>query len=341
MTTRCLYLVSSSSSKEYVADCLEALALPRGAIHHFRYRAIYLDNALRASLASRPGHLAQSLRDLPVVVVYVYQEQTTIGAWKPSVTRNGGPYVPLRCGRLEEAYLEGDVAHFYFEVTDYIRQTIAQSTARQLINTKIKFRVERRKGALVSYAHVAAPLQLGAKRSDDARAFQEFVSSAYRPSEWRTRSLGSMPLDVTYAVVFVRLAGLFLEKDNQLIPLQPELRPLVGDPVAEYKLKVGATYHLQVVTRLGTRLAAELPGQGNAILRLSFDTSLFKAAGATEFGISSHYDLQYWSFVPLPSAAQRSVLNIACEHERAAAQDNFVRRELICPALSIPVSIVP
>jgi hypothetical protein len=341
MKNRCLYLVSSSASKEYVADCLEALALPRGAIHHFRYRAIYLDGTLRALLASRPGHLAKPLRDLPIVVVYLYQEQTTIGAWKPAVTRSGGPYVPLRCGRLEEAYLEGDIAHFYFEVTDYVRPRVGHSTPRELLNDKIRFRVERDKGARSSYAHLGAQLQLGAKQSDDALAFQEFVSTAYRPSEWRTRSLGSMPLDVTYAVVFVRVAGLFVEKNNRLIPLQPELRPLVGNPVAEYQLKVGETYHLQIVTRLGTRLAAELPGQGNAVLRLTFDPSLFRASGTTEFGISSNYDLQYWSFVPLPSASQHTVLNIGCDHGRAADQDEFVRRELICPALSIPVSIVP
>lgn len=341
MTKRCLYLVSSSSSKEYVSDCLEALALPRGTIHHFRYLAVYLDDALRTSLPSAPGRLARSLVGIPIVVVYLYQEQTTIGDWQPAATQHGGPYVPLRCGRLVEAYLEGDVAHFYFEVTDYVRPAIGRSTSRKLLNKSVKFRVGRQKGAGPSFVHLSRDLRLGTKRSGDAVAFQKFVSDSYKPSEWRTRSLGSMPLDVTYAVVFVRVVGIYLERNNALVQLDPEPRNLIGNPIAEYKLETGETYHLQIATRLGTRLAAEFPGQGNAMLRLGYDHSLLKAAGTTELRISSNYDLEYWSFVPMARAAQRSMLTISCDDHQVADRDNCVRRELICPVMSIPVSIVP
>src|SRR5712691_10236209 len=106
MTSRCLYLVSSSSSREYVSGCLESLALPRGTIQHFRYLERYLDERLRKRLASTPGQLPQSLRNATVVVVYLYQEQTTIGAWKPAGPRHES-YLPLRCGRLVDAYFEG------------------------------------------------------------------------------------------------------------------------------------------------------------------------------------------------------------------------------------------
>lgn len=340
MTKRCLYLVSSSSSKEYVSDCLEALALPRGTIHHFRYLVRYIDEGLRTALRSAPGRLPSALRNAPVVVVYLYQEQTTIGAWKAAPTQDEGSYLPLRCGCLVEAYLEGDVAHFYFEVTDYVKPAISRSTARRLLSKRIKFRVAPKKGASESFAHLSKDLRLGAPRSRDALAFQHFVSHSYKPGEWRTRSLGSVPLDVTYAIVFVRVGGIFRERGNALLPLKPVFRALIGNPVAEYQLEPGVTYHLKIVTRMGTRLAAELPGQGNAMLRLIFDSSLFRPAGATAFRISSNYDLQYWSFVPMAHSNQRSVLTIACEHEHLPDHDNFVRKELLCPEVLLPVSVL-
>src|SRR5262245_1674044 len=105
MTPRCLYLVSSSSSREYVVDCLEALALPRGMVHHFRYLDRYVDDRLLKSLPNIPGQLSHAMRNVPVVVVYLYQEQTS-GAWSPTVTLSDeGKYLPLRCGRLIDAFL--------------------------------------------------------------------------------------------------------------------------------------------------------------------------------------------------------------------------------------------
>ena len=75
MTKKCLYLVSSSSSSEYVSDCLEALALPRGMIQHFRYRLRYIDEHLREKLPKENGQLPHDLRDLPVVVVYLIRSK--------------------------------------------------------------------------------------------------------------------------------------------------------------------------------------------------------------------------------------------------------------------------
>ena len=88
-----------------------------------------------------------------------------------------------------DAYLEGDVAHFYFEVTDYVKPAIGRSTARKLLNKHTRFRVTRNKGAAPSFAHMSAGLKLGAPPSRDALAFQEFVSRSYKASEWRTRNV--------------------------------------------------------------------------------------------------------------------------------------------------------
>jgi hypothetical protein len=338
MTPRCLYLVSSSASREYVADCLEALALPRQMVHHFRYRISYIDERLRISLRSRPGRLPPGLQNLPVVVVYLYQEQAG-GKWEPAATSSDGSYLPLRCGRLIEAFLEGEVAHFYFELTDYVKPKVGNVSARALLNHDIRFRINSRKKAELSYAHVAQDLKLGAPAGSDALAFQRFVANAYQPSEWRTRSLGSVPLDVTYDVVFLRIGGIFRERDNRLEPVRPVRRELVGNPSSEYELELGSTYHIQVATRLRARLPAELPGQGSAMLRLGFDPNIFRPAGPTGFRISSTYDLHYWSIVPAGSPPQRAVLSIACDHNLPVDRVNFVRKELLCPELSLLVSI--
>ena len=338
MTPRCLYLVSSSASREYVADCLEALALPRQAVHHFRYLITYIDDALRKTLRRVPGRLPRVLQNLPVVVVYLYQEQTG-GTWKPAATSSEGSYLPLRCGRLVEAFLEGEVAHFYFEVTDYVKPKVGNSTSRALLNQKIYFHINHRKKSDLSYAHVAEDLKLGAPAVRDAFAFQRFVASAYQPNEWRTRSLGNAPLDVTYDVVFLRVTGIFRERGNYLSSVRAVRRDLIGNPVSEYQLEVGATYHLQIATRLRARLPAELPGQGSAMLRLVFDPNVFRPAGPTSFRISSTYDLHYWSIVPTASQPQRAVLTIACDHNLPFDREYFVRKELICPEVSLLVSL--
>jgi hypothetical protein len=265
----------------------------------------------------------------------MYQEQSG-GAWKP----RDGSYLPLRCGRLIDAFLEGEVAHFYFELTDYVRPNVRKMSARALVNQNIRFRTTADKNSSASYAHVAKDLSLGAPSTRDALAFQKFVDDAFRPTEWRTRSLGRAPLDVTYEIVFLRLGGIFRERDNHLVPLKPIRRPLIGNPFSEYELEIGATYHIQLATRLRARLPAELPGQGNAMLRLVFDPNVFRAAGSTGFHISSNYDLHYWPIVVVCSQEQRALITVACEYNIAIDRENFVRKELLCPQISLPVSIV-
>lgn len=339
MRNRCLYLVSSSATREYVSDCLEALALPRGMGQHFRYRSKYIDIGLRGILPTRPGCLRRNLRDLAVVVVYLYQEQSG-GTWKPGESvSTAGRYLPLRCGRLLDAFLDGDVAHFYFEVTDYVKPTLRRRTARALLNKNVAFQIGGRRDRDASYAHLGIDLRLGAPRANEASAFQDFVMNAYQPGEWRTRSLGRAPLDVIYDLVFMRIGGIFREKKERLVPVAVVRRPIVGNPHAEYPLEVGSTYYIQVSTYLAHRLAAELPGQGTATLRLGFDTSIFQPAGPTSFRISSAYDLHYWAITVVGTHASRSVLTISCDHNVAVDRDNFVRKELLCSEVWLPVSI--
>jgi hypothetical protein len=56
--------------------------------------------------------------------------------------------------------------------------------------------------------------------------------------------------------------------------------------------------------------------------------------------VSSLYDLEYWSIMPYCSRNQRTVLTIVCKHDVSIDHENFVRRELLCPEISLPVSVV-
>ena len=335
MSGRCLYLVSSSASREYVLDCVEALALPRGMVHHFRYLTKYIDDRLRTSLATNAGHLARQLDHVPVVVVYLSQSQSG-GKWMPAPMG----YLPVRCGTLLEAFRDGDVAHFFFAAADYIRPTRGSRSARALLNANVSFRVSSGATSSPSFAHLAGHLTLEAPRSLDSRAFQQFVTEAYKPSEWRTRSSGSAPLDVVYDVIFFRVAGVFRERNDRLVEVKPTPRPLLGNPLAEYELETGVTYHIKVTTHLSARLPAQLPGHGRSRLRLSFDPELITPVGPTSFRISSTYDLQYWSILATGQANQRSVLAIGCDDDSPVDHENFARRELLCPEISLPVSFI-
>jgi hypothetical protein len=328
----CLYLVSSSSSREYVADCLEALALPRGMIHHFRYRRRHIDEGLASALSREPGHLPDQFQNISVVVVYLYQEQRA-GSWKIEEEA----YLPLRCGRLLDAYLDGDVAHFYFEVGDYVKGPEGDFSARKLLNENVSF---TRDNDGRSYARLSPALSIAAAADEDASAFQSFVEKGYVPSEWRTRSLGSAPLDVTYDVVFMRVDGLFREQGDKLerVPVTP--RHLVGNPFGEYRLDSGVTYHIRVITHLREQLPALLPGRGRARLKLIFDPEVVRTAGVASFVISSAYDLHHWPVVASSSVDRRSVVSVVCEHERSDQSESFLRRELLCPEISLPITVV-
>jgi len=328
---KCLYLVSSSATREYVADCVEALAVPRGSILHFRYLVPYVDERLRKTLANSKGKLPRSLRNLPTVVVYLFQEQKG-GQWTPQ-----GAYLPLRCGRLIRAFIEGQVAHFFFEVTDYVKPKYRSLSIRDVLKKEgVKFKLRSGKP---SFAHVGERLNIAAPQVRDSDVFQEFVQKVYRASEWRTRSLGIAPLDVTYEIIFFRVVGVFEQQGKDLIEVNP-VPVFIGENVfAEYALKSGANYHIKVMTHLAPRLAGHLPGQGNVTLRLGFDSTVIKPTGPVSFRISSLYDLQYWSFVVDSLREQRTVLTVGCEQPKPPTQQDFVRKELLCPEVCLPVLV--
>jgi hypothetical protein len=332
------HLRDSSANREYVMDCVEALALPRGMVQHFRYRLKYIDEELESLVPAEGGPLPEALQDLPVVVVYTFQVQTA-GKWNPDEKITGGPYIPVRCGRLLRAFKDGEIAHFFFEVTDYIEPKSDRGSARQLLN-QIRFKRTSEKDALNSYAHLDDDLKLGAAETADTRCFQTFIDTVYHPNEWRTRSLGSTPLDVTYNIVFYRVPVIVCEVDRKLEPISPVHREIGATISSEYVLHPGSIYHARIATHLGNESAADLLGSENAVLRMAFDPAVIKPIGPLSLRVSSMYDLEYWSFAVLKTEIQRSELRVICEGDRIPGQRHFQRKELLCPEISLPISVV-
>jgi hypothetical protein len=305
--------------------------VPRGSVLHFRYLLPYIDERLRKSLAKSQGKLPKSLRNLPIVVVYLFQEQKG-GQWTPQ-----GSYLPLRCGRLIRAFIEGQVAHFFFEVTDYVKPRYRGHSIRDVLQKeRVEFKLRSGKS---SFAHMSKRLDIAAPQARDSEVFQEFVQRVYRSSEWRTRSLGIAPLDVTYEIIFLRVVGLFEQLGKELVEVTPE-PVFIGEKVfAEYVLRPDANYHIKVMTHLAPSLAGNLPGQGTVVLRLGYDSSVVKPTGPVSFRISSLYDLQYWSFAVENVGDQRTVLSVGCDQSAPSIQQDFVRKELLCPEVCLPVRI--
>jgi hypothetical protein len=119
---KCLYLMSSNASEEYILDTLETLALPPDAVHHFRYQLKWIDKNLKSKLRVK-GEIKDSLfEDMQVIVSYLYQNYSKNENDKEKWIWN--EIFPLRTGILMDAYKTGneddlDVAHFYFKIKNY------------------------------------------------------------------------------------------------------------------------------------------------------------------------------------------------------------------------------
>ena len=185
--------------------------------------------------------------------------------------------MPIRCGRLVHAFVDGEIAHFFFELNDYVKPAHRKVSSRDLLNKEVKFRKAPKGAKHESFAHVARDLELAAPRSGDTLAFQKFIDDGYHTNEWRTRSLGSAPLDVTYDIIFVRVIGIFRQAGDRLAALTPVQRSLPGSALAVYEVTAGETYHIKIATHLAARTPRELPGQGRARLTLRYDPNLHAA----------------------------------------------------------------
>lgn len=340
---RYLYLVSSSASREYVADSLESLALPRGAVHHHRYRRKHLDPDLAGEIPNSPGQLPNELAGIGVLAIFLPVNRDPAASWASAEN-----YLPLRCGTLVDAFLDGDVAHFFFLAGNYLNywdQSGSRGPHRTVHPAITRYYQTRPEEEPRRYAFLHNEYQRGAGPSYDSRSFQRFVENAYYPGEWRTLSSGRTPLDITYDIVFFRIAGIFLEESTddgiRHKEIRPKLRAVPGLPFAEYELEQGSLYRVKIATHHHHSLGpAQLPGGGKARLVLSVDERLFDTPGSTDLRVASAYDLHYWPLVPTASGRQ-CVIRIQCVVENPKAATSFVRKEVVSADISLPVRLLP
>lgn len=336
--TDCLYLISSSSTREYVRDCLEVLALPDGGVQHFRYRVTHLDPAVAAVVPDKPGSLGPPYIGMSVVPVFLSVSRSPDGTWASM-----DKYVPLRFGMLLDAFRDGNIAHFFFQVGQYIEYEAEPGLSPSKILSDDFKRYFAGKHVQRYFGMIRPDCLSPAPQDRDAYAFQSFVENAYIPSEWRTVSSGESPMDVTYEAVFFRVAGVFEQKesggDMSLSDVPLNLCKVPGAPYAEYVLNKGNVYRIKIATHHHESLSpTELPGRGDAELVLSFDADVFDALGPTSLVIASPYDLEHWALVPRVEGRQ-SALRINCRESRDGTSERYVRRELLSANVSIPIRI--
>lgn len=119
-----LILASSNAQAEYLRDILEAIATPKGTVHHFRYEDKYLSKALQRIIPPQSVYSKKLLSGIRVLVLYLNQKKTSSGyRWLAST--------PIRTGVLKQCFKSGDgehsIAHFFFEVRDSVLPTDAYS----------------------------------------------------------------------------------------------------------------------------------------------------------------------------------------------------------------------
>jgi len=137
---KCLYLMSSNASEEYILDTLETLALPSNAVHHFRYQLKWIDKNLKNKLRVKGEKKNSLFEDMHVIVSYLYQNynKTDKEKWE------WNKIYPLRTGILKDAYKTGneddvDVAHFYFIIKNYFDYKNQEFTEIMKKNAKRNF----------------------------------------------------------------------------------------------------------------------------------------------------------------------------------------------------------
>jgi hypothetical protein len=114
-----IYLFSSTSRDQYIQDALNILALPTGAIFHFRYNLKYVGKKLSPKHIPADDQYRQSLQKYSggeVLIVFVNQPQKA-GSTTPDEDIH---FYPLRQAKIKEFELDGIVLHVFFELAQYV-----------------------------------------------------------------------------------------------------------------------------------------------------------------------------------------------------------------------------
>jgi len=281
---KCLYLMTSNAEEEYMADGFECLGLPRGFVVHFRYRLQWVDMALTGLLDHEGRKLGASLRKLPVVVSYLCQRWSSEGGW------NWERVYPLRLGRLVSAFKSGDdeedIAHFYFELGDFVGGNESGSEHDELPGFGKPLAAARGSG---KYAF------LGEQSSDDntslksdESAFRQ-LAEAIRPEHLilaKETDLGSRVVPL-----FCFIEGIRQAKGRH----RPVLKPRFDGATlrAYYELAEGTRYALDVCFHVPVSLRGS---KGELLLEEKGDA--LSIACANPIPVESRYDKDSWLVIP-------------------------------------------
>lgn len=296
---RWVYLFSSNATLEYLRDVVETLAVPRGFVQHYRYRMKLLDRELRELLPLRGNSLPVALLDRHVVASYLYQEQQATG-WRWETT------YPIRCGKLVQAYKTGehdaDVAHFYFEVSDYYHYKDGESKGPGILKDELARAIGT--GAWGrAYAVLGRPFEIKESSSaGDESAFRSFVY-ALDPKHIGLTKDGKF---TQYYPVFYRIRRLASSKRRCSVGWTPwwlhcvesleTVRPVYDHEVGEayYSLNETARYVFDFSYQL---TSAAMPVDESA-LTLTCDERFFSTPQQHRLGVASRYDEKAWLLMP-------------------------------------------
>lgn len=99
----CLHLFTSTIRELYIADAVNVLAAPTGAIYRFRYESRYLDKATRTQWSTLSG--------TPVALHFSLQHPADFFK---------AVFMPLRSGEIVKTRIEGDMYVVHFRLGDHL-----------------------------------------------------------------------------------------------------------------------------------------------------------------------------------------------------------------------------
>jgi hypothetical protein len=318
---RTICLFSSNGQKEYILDVLETIALPRGAIQHFRYQLKYVDPKLVSEIPHKGGPVVGGLPESEVVVFYLYQKENV------EREREWKSIYPVRRGKLVEWYKTGetehDIAHFYFEVSDYFDY-------RE--DSKIDRETEKAKSLAVDHSlkrqsYVCSASQLDFpvfNPAEDESAFHGLVTS-FKIEDFKPPLCDS---PVQYYPVFC-----FIRSLRESEGVASDLSMSYDQPVRKsyYELKEQNRY----VFELSYNIPWKTPGKGSEIT-LRCPAEHFVSLTLDRLMVGSRYDEESW---PLVTRRIQTDLWSAIEVQTKIAAPNGSGWEPLNISRSFPVFI--
>lgn len=265
-----LYAMSSNASEEYITDALQVLGSPREYVHHFRYALRWVDPELRSILSYKAEPISQKLKDVKVVVCYLYQIQRD-NSWEWNCV------YPIRVGKLIEAYKTGDddsdIAHLYFKVGDYVACENDSKDCDEIIRTALQSKYNR------WYASLGNPINSDyiVEEKQSKQAFHK-ICNCLHPDHLR------LTTGEAFYPVYVFIEGLKRQETIENPKYDKYSR------TSYYDLKEGARYTLEFSTYF-----PEQPPKFT--IELASDSHVFVTPAEYKLTVASRYDEEAWPLV--------------------------------------------